>query len=247
MHISVEKLIKRKILEQGRGWCFTPVHFWGLGSDLSIRKALSSLQKKQVIRRLAQGLYDFPETHNTLGEIPPNLNKVALAIAEKNGVKIQPSGAHAANLLGLSNQVPGKTFFLTEGPSKKVKIGNQEIIFKKASQKTMSSAGTKEGFLIQALKYFGKDKIDKTILNKVAKLLENSNQKALIENIKYAPAWIKSLIFKLTEPNNLSLEVNIKQQEKVNSIFANLTHQTSCSSDRFFRKKGSPVQEPSTV
>jgi hypothetical protein len=68
------------------------------------------------------------------------LNEIAKAIAEKNRVQIQPSGAHAANLVGLSTQIPGQIIFLTEGPSRKVKIGNQEIIFKKTTKKMMSSA-----------------------------------------------------------------------------------------------------------
>jgi hypothetical protein len=63
------------------------------------------------------------------------LNEVARAIAEKNGVQIQPAGAHAANLVGLSTQVPARVIFLTEGPSRKVKIGKQEIIFKKTAKK----------------------------------------------------------------------------------------------------------------
>ncbi len=109
-------------------------------------------KKQSVIRRLAQGVYDYSKMHDLLGIIPPDLNEVAKAIAEKNGVQIQPAGAHAANLVGLSNQVPGRIIFLTEGPSRKVKIGNQEIIFKKTTKKIMYSAGTKEGLLIQAMK-----------------------------------------------------------------------------------------------
>ena len=60
---------------------------------LSIRKALSQLQKQNIIRRLAQGVYDYPKMHDLLGIIPPDLNEVAKAIAEKNGVQIQPAGA----------------------------------------------------------------------------------------------------------------------------------------------------------
>ena len=69
---------------------------------------------------------------NPLKDKVGKLTKAQLkAIAEKNGVQIQPAGAHAANLAGLSEQVPGRLIFLTEGPSRKLKIGNQEIILKK--------------------------------------------------------------------------------------------------------------------
>ncbi len=181
------------------GWCFTPMHFSDLGSDASIRKALSQLQKQNIIRRLAQGVYDYPKMHDLLGTIPPDLNEVAKAIAEKNGVQIQPAGAHAANLVGLSVQVPGRVIFLTEGPSRKVKIGNQEIIFKKTTKKIMSSAGTREGLLIQALKNLGKDHIDQIARAQVSKFLKDSTEKEIRQNMKFAPAWIRILVFEIME------------------------------------------------
>jgi len=137
MRQSIENLVKDRIIDHGRGWCFTPIHFSDLGSDLSLRKALSLLQKQNFIRRLVQGVYDYPIMHDLLGTIPPDLNEVAKAIVEKNGVQIQPAGAHAANLVGLSNQVPGRVIFLTEGPSRTVKIGNQKKLFLKRPQRKL--------------------------------------------------------------------------------------------------------------
>jgi hypothetical protein len=197
MRHSVEAAIKNRITEHGSGWCFTPMHFSDLGSDASIRKALSQLEKQSFIRRLAQGLYDYPKTHNTLGIIPPDLNEVAKAIAEKDSVLIQPAGAHAANLVGFSTQVPGRIIFLTEGASKKVKIGNQEIIFKKTTKKNMLSAGTREGLLIQALKNLGKNHIDQKARVQISKLLKDSTEDEIKKNIKYAPAWIRVLVFEI--------------------------------------------------
>lgn len=199
MRPSVELLVKNRIMEHGRGWCFTPMHFLDLGSEASIRKALSHLQQQYIIRRLIQGVYDYPKTHDLLGTIPPDLNEVANAIAEKNGVQIQPAGAHAANLVGFSTQVPGRIIFLTEGPSRKVKIGSQEIIFKKTTKKIMSSAGTREGLLIQALKNLGKDHIDQIARAQIAKFLKDSTEKEIRKNMKFAPAWIRALVFEILE------------------------------------------------
>lgn len=196
---SIETKIKNRITEHGPGWCFTPMHFADVGSDVSIRKALSQLEKQKFIRRLARGLYDYPKKHNILGVIPPDLNEVAKAIAEKDGVQIQPAGAHAANLVGLSMQVPGRIIFLTEAASKKVKIGNQEIIFKKTTKKNMFSAGTREGLLIQALKNLGKDHIDQKARIQISKFLKDSTEEEIKKNIKFAPSWIRSLIFKIME------------------------------------------------
>jgi hypothetical protein len=54
--------------------------FFGSGSDASIRKAFSLLKKQNMIRRLAQGVYEYPKMHDVLGLIPPDLNEVAKAI-----------------------------------------------------------------------------------------------------------------------------------------------------------------------
>lgn len=199
MRHSVEAAIKNRINEHGSGWCFTPVHFADLGSGASIRKALSQLEKQKFIRRLAQGLYDYPKKHDTLGIIPPDLNEVAKAIAEKDSVQIQPAGAHAANLVGLSMQVPGRIIFLTEAAPKKVKIGNQEIIFKKTTKKNMLSAGTREGLLIQALKNLGKNHIDQKARIQISKYLKGLTEEEIKKNMNFAPAWIRALVFEIME------------------------------------------------
>jgi hypothetical protein len=196
---TVENSVKNRIFGHARGWCFTAGDFVGVGSDESVRQALSHLHKQKVIRRLAQGVYDYPKEHNVLGVVPPDLNLVAKAIAKKNGVQIQPAGAHAANLAGLSEQVPGRLVFLTEGPSRKVKIGNQEIIFKKTTSKIMSSAGTREGLIIQAFKNLGKDHIDKVIRARTRKFLQPSGERDIRKHMKFAPAWIRILVFEIME------------------------------------------------
>jgi hypothetical protein len=199
MRPSAEKIIKNRITEHGSGWCFTAIHFSDLGNDTSIRKALSQLEKQKFIRRLARGIYDYPKKHDRLGVIPPDLNEVAKAIAEKDGVLIQPAGAHAANLVGLTTQVPGRIIFLTEAASKKVKIGNQEIIFKRTTKKNMLSAGTREGLLIQALRNIGKDHLDQKTRKQILKFLKNSPINEIKKNMKFAPAWIRTLVFEIME------------------------------------------------
>ncbi len=121
------------------------------------------------------------------------------AIAEKNGIRIQPSGAYAANLVGLSEQVPGRIVFLTNGPSKKVKIGKLEIIFRTTREKTMHAAGTKVGLVIQALKNLGKDHIDDIARVRVKRFLNGTTAAELKKNLKYAPQWVRALVFSIME------------------------------------------------
>lgn len=192
---SVVTSVKTRIIKHGRGWCFTPKHFLDLDSNTGVRSALSRLERDKFIRRLSQGLYDYPREHESLGVLPPKVEDVAKAIAEKNAIQIQPSGAYAANLLGLSEQVPGRIVFLTNGASKRIKIGNQTILFRTTTEKNMYPAGTKVGLVIQALRNLGKNNIDNIVQAKVKRFLAGTSRSELIKYLKYAPQWIRELIF----------------------------------------------------
>jgi len=191
--------IKNRIYGHGRGWIFTPSHFADLGSDTGVRTALSRLQRDGVIRRVAQGIYDYPRSHKVFGVLSPSVDEIAKAIAERNGARIQPTGAYAANLIGLSEQVPGRVVFLTDGPSGKIKIGKLEILFRKTSVKNMFGAGSKEALVIQAFKFMKEKHINKKMLNTTSKFLMGTSRKEFEKNIKYAPQWIRKLLFDLIE------------------------------------------------
>src|SRR3989338_4172220 len=102
---SIAAKIKKRIYSQNHGFIFTKSHFLDFGNRLAVAKALERLADACDIRRLARGLYDYPEKHPTLGDLPPNYQQTAQALAGRDHLKIQPSGAYAANLLGLTEQV----------------------------------------------------------------------------------------------------------------------------------------------
>ena len=62
--------------------------------------ALTRLTRKGTIRRLARGLYD-PREDPGLGLLPPSMDDIAKALKGRDDSRLQPSGAHGANLLGL--------------------------------------------------------------------------------------------------------------------------------------------------
>ncbi|MCX6348130.1 MAG: DUF6088 family protein, partial [Candidatus Aureabacteria bacterium] len=129
----VDKIVA-KIRGFGRGGVFTSADLRGLGSRPASDKALSRLVRQGVIRRLASGLYHYPRINPKLGGIVnPIPDAVARAIARKTDSHIIPSGAVAANVLGLSTQVPAKAIYLTDGPPRKVRYGSQTIIFRYAA------------------------------------------------------------------------------------------------------------------
>lgn len=196
---SIVHSVQDRIIKHGRGWCFTPKHFLDLDSDTGVRSALSRLEKVKVIRRLSQGIYDYPRKHSVLGTLPPKPEEVAKAISEKNGIQIQPSGAYAANLIELSEQVPGHIVFLTNGRSQRVKIGKQEILFRTTTEKNMYPAGTKVGLMIQAFRNLGKENINNIVQVRTRKFLSGTSRTELIKNLKYSPQWIRTFIFNIMD------------------------------------------------
>jgi hypothetical protein len=194
---SIESKILRRIIGKKKGWVFAPSHFLDLGNRAAVDQALSRLVRSGEIRRLARGLYDYPRKHPDFGEMPPSVNRVTAALAEKDNLKIQPSGAYAANLLGLSDQVPARVVFLTDGSSRMVQIGNWNIKLKKTTPKNMATAGRVSGLVIQALRYMKQKNIDDMIINKLKRRLSVEDKKQLVSDLRYAPAWIEKVVRKL--------------------------------------------------
>jgi len=80
---------------------------------------------------------------------------VAAVLAAKTGSRVQISGARAANLLGLTDQVPAQLVYLTDGPAHCVKIGAQTIQLKPARPSRFPGAGTPAGLALQAIRAAG--------------------------------------------------------------------------------------------
>src|SRR5262249_59327660 len=77
------------------------------------------------------------------------------ALAGRDCTRLQPAGTYAANALGLSDQVPAKAVFLTDGPSRTVQIGPTTIQLRRTTARNMAAAGRLSGLLIQALRALG--------------------------------------------------------------------------------------------
>ena len=194
---SIESKILHRIIGKKKGWVFAPSHFHDLGNRAAVDQALSRLVRSGDIRRLARGLYDYPRKHPDFGDVPPSVDRIAVALAEKDNLKIQPSGAYAANLLGLSDQVPARVVFLTDGSSRMVQIGNWNIKLKKTTPKNMATAGRVSGLVIQALRYMKQENIDDRIIKKLKGKLSDEDKKQLVSDLRYAPAWIEKVVRKL--------------------------------------------------
>lgn len=201
---SIDNKLVSKIFGHGRGYVFTPSAFSSLGDPRVIGTVLTRLCRKGTIRRLARGLYDYPRKHDQLGVLSPTIEDIAAALKGRDATRLQPSGAYAANLLGLSDQVPMKVVFLTDGASKHIVLGKQEIILKRTTPRNMATAGRVSGLVIQALRYLGQRHVDDTVWAVLKSRLNDNDKELLIKDLQYAPAWIADIM------RNLSQSAGIK-------------------------------------
>lgn len=191
---NTDNQILRRIYGHGMGWVFTPSHFKDLGSRDAIASALKRHKQSGLIRQLARGLYDYPKTDPELGPLQPSADDIAKALAGRDAVRLQPTGAYAANLLGLSTQVPMKVTYLTDGLSRTVQIGKRQITLKRTTPRNMATAGKVSGLVIQALRRMGQAHIDKQVIAQLDRVLDAQAKAQLMKDIRYAPAWIADII-----------------------------------------------------
>lgn len=185
------RTIKMQIVRKGRGSVFTPSDFLTLGSRAAVDQALSRLVKGGTIRRLAQGIYDYPKISSRIGPLAPNPDDVAKAVAAKGGHVIQVSPTKAANLLGLTTQVPAKSVYLTDGRTRSRTIGQQTIRLRNAAAKNLVAAGKPTGLVFQALRYLGKDGVDDQTIRLIAKRLSAADRMRLVKDSRHAPGWMQ--------------------------------------------------------
>jgi len=115
---------------------------------------------------------------------------VARALADRDHVRLQPFGGYAANLLRLSDQVPARIVFLTDGRPRKVRYGNQTIELRRAMPRMMAAAGRMTGLVIDGLRYIGKTNVTPERVAHLRELLSLEDRRQLIEDILLAPAWM---------------------------------------------------------
>lgn len=190
----VEQKILSRIYGRGRGWAFTKIDFVADFGEANIHQALSGLARAGTIRRVCVGVYDYPRHSELLGQLSPDIDQVAQALARKFNWRIQPSGDTALNLLGLSTQVPGKWLYLSDGPSRQYSIGQQVLAFRQSALKDTGLKLRESGLLVQALKSLGKEHVDALVLATLRRWLDPKLRPRLLRDTRMVTGWIYEII-----------------------------------------------------
>lgn len=197
---SVDSQVLQRIRRLGSGAVVTPAQFADLGSRVAIDHALSRGARAGKLRKLARGLYDHPRRDSKLGLLAPATDAVARALAGRDASRLQPSGAHAANLLGLSDQVPVRAVYLTDGRTRTVHIGKRTVALRRTTPRNMATAGRISGTVIQALRWLGRRAVTDRVVAALKRRLTADDRKRLRADLRFAPAWIADVMRRVATP-----------------------------------------------
>jgi len=200
---SIENQIETRIKKKGRGNLFFARDFAALGTGDAIRKALQRIEKSGLIVRVAYGIYCYPK-FNTLKFIDdkyslPTIEEIAYAIAKRDKIRIVPTAAHALNALGLSTQVPMNIVFITDGASRRIKVGKgRGILFKHTSEiRNLSYKSDLLMLINSALREIGEGRVSQEQKDIIKEKMQFVSQKELENDIKLMPIWVRDIILTL--------------------------------------------------
>ena len=185
-----DKILRR--IEASKGSVWSAGDLADLGSRSAIDQALRRLWLAGKVRKVARGLYDYPQTGAIVGVKAPRADRAATAAVRGRGASIRPSGSVAANALGLSTQVPARLEYLTDGIARTITVGGQSVRLRRVSPKRLKVAPG-AGALIEALRYMGKDAVAQLTdgqMARVACTMKDADLAALRNARRHAPAWM---------------------------------------------------------
>jgi len=188
---TIHQTILDHIQAAGHDQVFTPKDFLDAGTRSATDQALSRLVRTGKLQRLGRGLYYSPRMNPNLGiPVAPDVDQIAQAIGRRTGSRMVPSGAVAANLFGLSTQVPAKFIYLSDGRSRRLQVGNLEIQIKHVSPKELPPGNQTSAMVFQALRHLGRNAVDAQVITKLSVAISSQQKQELQQDARYTTDWI---------------------------------------------------------
>lgn len=170
------------------GHVFSPRSFLHMGNRPAVDQALYRLVRKGSMIRIFQGGY-VKAINTPSGKRSPDLEKVLDSLQKIWMRPIVPSGAFAANSIGLTDQVPSRLTYLTSGPDRQLSLGELEVDLLHAPPWQLVAPGRLAGTIIRALAFLGPEETE-TALNSIVPGLSEQERADLFSMRSRVPMWI---------------------------------------------------------
>ncbi|MBO4996293.1 MAG: type IV toxin-antitoxin system AbiEi family antitoxin domain-containing protein [Muribaculaceae bacterium] len=190
-----ENVVRERIMSLEKGAIFFPSDFVEIASPEAIRQMLSRMVKKAEIIRISRGIYYVPRSNKALGLecIPPSTEDIAQRIAERDRVRIIPTGDQALNQLGLSSQIPANAVYITNGARKKIKLTNgRNIIFRESNElRQFEFVSNLMMLAVSAIRSIGEENITEDIVDRIKAIVRNVSPDIYKHDLRLAPLWVR--------------------------------------------------------
>lgn len=193
---NIKTAVMKSIAESQPHSVFFISDYTNLGAAETIRKILHEATITGILEKAGHGIYIKPKV-SRFGKVPIPLEKIAREIADRDKCKILPTGHTAANIIGLSTQVPMNLSYITTGSTRTIKIGERKISFRHASPKNFAAKGRAIPLLIQGIREIGEENISGSEYKAIRRFIDKQQDPYLHEDLLLAPAWIQRIIKKL--------------------------------------------------
>jgi hypothetical protein len=115
-------------------------------------------------------------------------------VMKDSGAQWQVSGAYAANLLHLSEQVPAKILILTDGSPRKILLGKLTLDFRRAAPRHLLGAGKPAGLVIQAIRHIRATSMTPTVIARLRRQLDPATKAELVDHAPKLAAWMQPIV-----------------------------------------------------
>lgn len=180
-------------LPEGTPLC--PSALLHLGNRAAVDQALSRLARRGRLIRICQGVYMRP-IETRFGMRSPAIEKVIPSLSELWCEVIVPCGGSAANVLGLTTQVPVQLVFLTSGPSRKLWIDGQPVVLRHSPRWQLVAPNRLAGKIVRALAWLGPLEVNDG-LERLMPRISAEDLAELASARAVLPAWLAEPISRL--------------------------------------------------
>ena len=200
MESMADRIVARVSAHGSGKWVCTPKDFLDLGSREAVDQALFRLVKAGRLRRIGHGLYDMPRISKVLKRAAPaDLDAAIAALSRRDGVRIMPDGLVTANQLGLTNAVPAKASYATDGHSRTLTIDGRTIRFRHAGPSVMRWTAKPAAPVAQALRWLGPNAAtDARVVSTLKRRLPDTVKRDLLLNSRDLPGWALPLVRRIS-------------------------------------------------
>ncbi len=163
-----------------------------LGSKEDVSEAMTALAEQGMLKRVWEDVFLIP-VETRFGTRSPYFEEVIPHLAKLWGETIVPCGGAAANVLGMTTQVPVRPVYLTSGDNRVLNFGGQTVELRNAPEWELVAPHRPAGNAVRALAWLGPEEAEEGI-EMLGRVIPLEELRELVASCKTMPEWITGAV-----------------------------------------------------